>query len=208
MTAPSFERPLRAAAAVLTAVATLTFVVPASAQASGRAAAGLPANYRISPDDLIGVVVFQEQDLSTEARVAGDGSINLPLIGSITVRGLSTEQAASAIRRALADGYLVDPQVTVNIVSYSKRVFTVLGQVQSPGSFEIQENKPITLLDAIGMAGGFTSIANQKKVILKRRSGSSVQVLELNAKQLAKSGSSQGVEIREGDIITVPQSIF
>ena len=132
----------------------------------------------------------------------------MPLIGSVSLKGRTVDQAAAEITRLLADGYLVSPQVTVNVISYSKRTFTVLGQVSKPGTFVIPDNQTITLLDAVGMAGGFTRIAHQRKVTLKRRAGNSVKVFEVDAKQLAVSHGSHGVTIQEGDIINVPESPF
>jgi protein involved in polysaccharide export with SLBB domain len=165
-------------------------------------------NYRITANDLIGVKVFQELDLDTQARVDADGTISMPLVGSVLMKGQTVDQAAAQITRLLMDGYLVSPQVTVNVISYSKKTFTVLGQVTQPGTFDIPDNQTITLLDAVGMAGGFTRIANQRKVTLKRRTGGSVKVMEIDAKKLAVSNGSHGVIIHAGDIIKIEESLF
>ena len=165
-------------------------------------------NYRIAANDLVGVKVFQEADLSTQARVDADGTVSMPLVGSVLMKGKTVEQAAAEITRLLADGYLVSPQVTVSVISYSKKTFTVLGQVTKPGTFAIPDNQSITLLDAVGMAGGFTRIANQRKVTLKRRTGNAVKVMEIDAKKLAVSSGSHGVIINAGDIINIDESIF
>ena len=148
---------------------------PSEALGSVSAAAADPkagSHHRISADDLLEIRVFQEDDLSTRARVSQDGSILMPLIGKIPVKGKTVSTAASTITAKLRDGYLVNPQVTVNVISLAKRYFTVLGQVASPGQFELTSDRPTDLLAAVGRAGGFTRIANKKKVILKRRTSS------------------------------------
>jgi protein involved in polysaccharide export with SLBB domain len=188
---------------------TISSLIPfTSSAAESAAAVTVSPNYRLTANDMVQIKVFQENDLDAEARVAGDGTINMPLIGSIEVSGKTVEQAADVITRSLRDGYLVDPQVTVNILSYSKRMFTVLGEVQDPGRFEIPDNRDITLLDAIGMAGSYTGIANKKKIILKRRAGGREEIREFNGKDLARGSSAQAVIIQPGDVVTVPESIF
>ena len=190
---------------ILLAISSMTPLGSAGAESAG---SSVSANYRLTASDLVQIRVFQENELDTEARVAGDGTIHMPLIGTVTLSGQTVEQAAEAITRKLRDGYLVDPQVTVNILSFSKRMFTVLGEVQNPGRFEIPDNRDITLLDAIGMAGSYTGIANKKKIILKRRSGAGEVIKEFNGKDLARGGGTGAVIIHPGDVVTVPESIF
>jgi polysaccharide export outer membrane protein len=195
------------AAMTAAVAAAMLFASARPALAQGPAGAGAD-NYRIAANDLVGVNVFQELDLSTQARVDADGTITMPLIGTVSMKGRTVEQAAAEITRLLADGYLVSPQVTVNVITYAKKTFTVLGQVAKPGTFEIPDNQTVTLLDAVGMAGGFTRIAKQGKVYLKRHTGGSVKIFEYDAKGLAVSHGSQAVAIQEGDVITVPESLF
>jgi protein involved in polysaccharide export with SLBB domain len=187
---------------------TISSLTPLGSSGAESAGSSVSPNYRLTASDLVQIRVFQENELDTEARVAGDGSIHMPLIGTVTVSGQTVEQAAEAITRKLRDGYLVDPQVTVNILSFSKRMFTVLGEVQNPGRFEIPDNRDITLLDAIGMAGSYTGIANKKKIILKRRSGGGEVIKEFNGKDLARGSGTGAVIIQPGDVVTVPESIF
>ena len=71
----------------------------------------------------------------------------------------------------LAKDYLVNPHVNVNVTEYSKRRITILGQVQKPGSYDMPDREAVTLLQAIGMAGGYTRIADPSKITFKRRIG-------------------------------------
>ena len=166
------------------------------------------SNYVLSPNDLIDIRVFQEDDLASKVRISKDGSVTLPLIGSVSVGGKTPQDAARTIREMLAKDYLVNPQVNLTVVEYSKRRFTVLGQVNRPGAFDMPDRDFIGLLQAIGMAGGYTRIADPARITLKRTTNGKDSVMKLNAKTMASQGSSSGFEIQPGDVITVGESIF
>lgn len=165
-------------------------------------------DYRISPADILDVTVFQETDMKSSLRVSTEGTIALPLVGIVTVGGMTTQEAAQAIRAKLSKGYLINPQVSVTVMEFSKRRFTVLGQVQKPGSFDIPDQQEVTLLQAIGMAGGYTRIANPGKVTLMRRTAGKEDVIMLNAKRMADGSAASAVLVLPGDVITVAESRF
>lgn len=154
--------------------------------------------------DNVEIRVFREDDLTTRGQLSADGTISMPLVGVVRLEGLSTDQAANAIKRKLADGYLVKPEVSVSIEARIRKTVTVLGQVQRPGVFELPAHRQLTLVEAIGMAGGATRIANNRKINLKR-SGNQVQVVNLN--EITK-GQGHDIPLRDGDVITVPESLF
>jgi len=187
-------------------VATYSQTPPAKLMSEGLSKVPKP-NYVLAPNDLIDVKVFQEDDLATQVRVAKDGTITFPLIGVVHVGGKTSQQAASTIRDMLAKGYLVNPQVTVNVLEYFKYRLTVLGQVQKPGSYDFPDRDKLTLLEAIGMAGGYTRGANPRKVVIKRVLNGRETVYQLNAKEMA-DGSTRAFEVLPGDVITVAESIF
>lgn len=153
--------------------------------------------------DNVEIRVFREDDLTTRGQLSPDGSITMPLIGAVRIEGLTTDQAAAAIKNKLADGYLVKPEVNVSIEARIRKTVTVLGQAQRPGVFELPAHRRLTLVEAIGMAGGMTRIANARKVTLKR--GGQVQVL--NLKDIA-AGKGSDISLRDGDVITIPESLF
>lgn len=162
----------------------------------------------LSSNDLILVTVFQEDDLESKLRVANDGTVTFPLVGVVPVAGVTPQEAARRIAAKLADGYLRNPQVTLTVVEANKRRFTVLGQVQVPGAYEMPDRDNVTLLQAIGMAGGYTSIANPKKIVLKRITGDKETVYKIDAQEMAKGGGSSAFVIRPGDVISVGESWF
>lgn len=166
------------------------------------------SNYILAPSDLVEVKVYQEDDLETKVRVARDGTITFPLVGAVKVGGRSPQEAAESIRDRLARGYLINPQVTVNVLEYTKYRLTVLGQVQKPGSYDFPDRERLTLLEAIGLAGGYTRGANPSKVVIKRLVNGQETVFQVDAKTMASQGSAKGFEVQPGDVITVAESIF
>lgn len=162
----------------------------------------------LSPEDIIEVDVFQEPDLQTKVRISQSGTITFPLIGEIKIGGLSAEAAAQIIRAQLAKDYLVNPQVTLTVTEYSKRRFTVLGEVQKPGAYEMPDRDQLSLLQAIGTAGGFTRIANPTDIKIKRTVDGKDTIYKLNAKNIANGRDADAFIIQSGDIITVGESVF
>lgn len=177
-----------------------SLVSPLSAQSPG---AGRSAGI-IGKLDTVEIRVFREDELTTAGQLSADGTITMPLIGAVKMAGLTTDQAAAAITAKLKDGYLVRPQVSVSIEARVRRTITVLGQAQSPGVFELPVDRQLTVVEAIGMAGGATRIANIKKISLKRRGGA---VQMLNLKDIT-SGKTADPVLRDGDVLSIPESLF
>ena len=167
------------------------------------------ANYKLSANDLLDFRVFQEPELDGVIRVAGDGTAIFPLIGTVNVGGKTVTQATEEIKARYRDGYLVYPQISLTVRTYAQKLFTVLGQVQKPGSYDMKGSDEITLLQAIGMAGGYTKIANPSRVTVKRlEDGGSERLIKLDAKRMARGGDSSSFYIKPGDVITVAESLF
>jgi len=163
----------------------------------------------LMPGDLIDVKVFQEPDLESTLRIAQDGAIVFPLIGRVMVGGQSPLAAARLIQNLLDKDYLVNPQVTLLVTEYAVRSFTVLGEVQKPGTYDMPDREEVSLLEAIGMSGGYTRVANAGSVTVKRKIRDQETIYHLNAKKMAARGGASGTfDIEPGDVITVSESIF
>ncbi len=175
-----------------------------AAFSSGQTVEGGRASGVIGQRDTIEIRVFREDDLTTTGQLSGDGTISMPLIGSVKLAGLTTDSAAKAIEAKLKDGYLVKPQVSVTIEGRIRRTITVLGQAQNPGVFELPANRSLTVVEAIGMAGGATRIANTKKITLKRSGG---KVQTINLKDIT-SGKASDISLKDGDVLSIPESLF
>jgi polysaccharide export outer membrane protein len=195
-------RPLVRACQILLAAALLALGL-------GSAGAQEPTNYKLSANDLLDFRVFQEPELDGVIRVSGDGNAIFPLIGAVPVAGKTITEATELIKARYRDGYLVYPQVSLTVRTYAQKLFTVLGQVQKPGSYDMKGSEEITLLQAIGMAGGYTKIANPGNVTVKRRlEGGREQVIKVDAKRMARGQDSASFFIKPGDVITVAESLF
>jgi polysaccharide export outer membrane protein len=189
---------------------------PAAAPVPAPAAVAIPdqpdsvgsTDYRLVPNDVVQIKVFQEDDLDSMLRISKDGTITFPLIGSVVLGGKTPQEAALAIKAMLAKDYLVNPQVNVTVVEFAKRLFTVLGQVQRPGSYDLPDSNTLTLIQAIGMAGGYTRIADPSRITLKRTMDGKETLLHLNARKMAGGDTESEFTIDSGDIITVGESVF
>jgi protein involved in polysaccharide export with SLBB domain len=173
------------------------------------AAPGQPLKTRLLvPNDLIELKVYRQPDLDTKARVGEDGTVTLPLLGSVKIGGMSTEQARALVRDLLAKDYLVNPQVTLSVVEYARSVFTVMGEVQRPGSYDLPPEQGLNVLQAIAMAGGYTRLGAPGKVRIQRMEQGQRRTypVDTNATNLGEKGAM--FEILPGDMITVGEKVF
>src|SRR6266576_1392705 len=146
--------------------------------------------YVVGPNDLLLIKVYRQDDLESRVRIAADGTSKLPLLGTINLGGKTLEEATAHVRELLEKDYLVNPQVSVRILEYAKRRFTVLGQVQKPGTFEIPSEESDNLLEGIAKAGGFTRLANSAKVTVTRTVNRKKVTLVLDAKTMTDGSTS------------------
>src|SRR6476620_2809692 len=200
-TAPDSTSPRPAATLAPPVEMPRTSVAPVTAMPPAPAPLTAPNNYQLSANDQIAVEVFGEDDLRTAARLNSDGNVSLPLLGSVRLAGLTLSQAAARLTELYGRDYLVHPKVNVTLAGYAKRRFTVLGQVNRPGSYEMPEGSPggVDLLEAIAMAGGYTRIAAPERITIRR---SSDKVVKVDGKKLAR-GDGTNFRVEPGDTITV-----
>jgi polysaccharide biosynthesis/export protein len=193
--------------------ASLICLTSTSALRSAETAASLTPlselqTYVLSPNDMVELKVYQEDDLATKFRIAKDGTANLPLIGVVTLGGKTVEQGTRLVRDLFDKDYLVNPQITLTVVEYAKRRFTVLGQVQKPGSFEMPNEEDVTLLQAIAMAGGYTRLANPSKITVTRTGDGRKTTIAVDGRSLAKDENTKSFLIQPDDTITVAERLF
>ncbi len=171
----------------------LSLVLMGASMAASHSSGG-DKDYRIAPEDVLSVSVFDEPDLSVEeARVSVNGTISLPLIGPIHVAGMTTRQVAAKIRELLADGYLKNPRVGVSVVEY--RFVYVSGAVKQPGGYNYQDG--LTVQRAIVLAGGLDERASEDKITITHE-GDEDHPVRVDMNDL----------VRPGDVIHVGESFF
>jgi polysaccharide biosynthesis/export protein len=161
----------------------------------------LGKDYRVGPNDLIDIEVFEMDNLKRTVRVNAAGAISLPLIGQVPVAGLTSQEVEERIAARYSEKYLQNPQVSVFIKEFTSERITIEGAVAHPGIFPLAGQ--ITLLRALAIAGGFGSIANTSEVMLYR-------VNEKNERQVAvfdvekiRAGKSEDPVIKGDDLIVV-----
>jgi polysaccharide export outer membrane protein len=190
-------------------------LLPFSRAAEGRARssekssgeAPTKADYILQPQDVIKVQVFQEEDINKQAEalsLSQESSVTLPLIGTVSLKGRSVRQAEEFIRGLYDKDFIVNPQVSVTVVKYTERTVNVVGSVTNQGRIQFPQERGLTILDAISLAGGQTRLADMKHVKLTR--GSEVVIVDVDA--MMKSGGRDPVQLEPDDVIYVPERIL
>ena len=163
-------------------------------------------DYTITAGDLLTVTVFEAPELQTESRVTENGTIKLPLLDAITVKGLTEHKAEEKIANAYRADYLEDPHVSVKIKERHGGKITVAGAVQKPGVYDCFSQWRV--LDALALAGGLSEQAGQT-VQIRRSSLESKDenIFIIDLDPLINGGRADlNIEIQRGDSIFVPQA--
>ena len=177
--------------------------LPPTDTPASRVTAVKPDSYVIGVGDGLSVNVWKEPELSKQVPVRPDGVITLPLIGEIKAVGLTPNQLQEQITAALSK-VMSDPQVVVMVEAVNSLSFNIMGNVYKPGYYPL--GRPITVLDAIGLSGGFKDFAKQKKIyILRTGANGKQEKLKFNYKEVIKGRNmAQNIIIEPRDIIVVP----
>jgi polysaccharide export outer membrane protein len=173
--------------------ANLTATPAVAADEAAKAVRVIPA-YRLGADDKIRVITFGEDALSGEFMIGGSGKVSLPLVGEVAAAGLTIPEFQKEVETALKDGYLKDPHVSVEVLTY--RPFYILGEVQKPGEYPYSNG--LTVLNAVATANGFTYRANTKKVFIKRADSTTEEEYPLTST----------TPVAPGDTIRVAERFF
>ncbi len=169
-------------------VAVLLFAAPPAAFAQS----GATADYVLGAGDKLRIQVFGEEDLSGEFEIDGGGRLSFPLIGEVAAGGKTVRTLVADLQARLADGYLRDPRVSIEVINY--RPFTILGEVRNPGSYPYKNG--MSVYEAVGLAGGFTYRADEDEVEIKR------------GDQTGTYPADETTKIMPGDVIRVGERFF
>lgn len=179
--------------------------------------AGVAAtDYRIGPQDIVQIGVWEHPELTGRYTVASDGTLGFPLIGPIKAAGLTTAELQAEVAKLLLDGFIRNPQVTVSVAEYlSQRVF-VVGEVHKPGVVPLTGN--LTLVEALTRAGSLTETAGGELQVVRAAAGSlsigptlpgstgASVVLRASVQQLLRGQFATNAELADGDTIIVPRA--
>jgi polysaccharide export outer membrane protein len=117
-------------------------------------------------------------------------------------------QATTKIQQLYDRDYLVNPQINLVVEKFGARRFSVLGQVQRPGSFDYPQNEPVNLLEAIAMAGGYTRLGAPSKVSVRRMENGSAKIYKLDADQMSRDQKEKSFQVLPNDIVSVGERTF
>jgi polysaccharide export outer membrane protein len=179
---------------------------PAPDPGAARTSASLPAShagpeYRLGPEDVLHVSVWENKELTLDVIVRPDGKISLPLIQEVQAEGLTAAELSSVIHQKLK-AYLVEPQVSVIVTQVNAPRIFVIGNVAKPGPFPLRSD--MSILQALSLAGGFTQFASPRSIKLIRGAGSRQEVRKVNYYNLLDDGGEGNYLLKPGDTIVVP----
>jgi polysaccharide export outer membrane protein len=179
---------------------------PAAPPAAAATAAASEGDYLLAPRDQIAVQVYGQDDLTRTVRIDQEGNIVLPLIGSVTVGGLTIQAAQERIEAQLKNGgYLLNPKVTVAVAEFQGRQYAVMGGVNQPGTYTLKANQ-ISLMSAISEARGVRDTAEQTAYIVRARPRpDEAQPLRVDLSTMHQSGDTGRVMVEPGDVVYVPE---
>ena len=195
----------------------------AFAQAAARPAAPQPTakppaaqvvadtDYRVGPQDVLAVRIYGEEKLSGRIRIDNDGSFPFEYLGRVKAEGMTTAQIEAYLTKALGDGYLRNPQISVEVAEYRSQSVFVTGEVRSPNKYSLPGNS--TLMDVLTLAGSMTQNAGNWVQITHARHGAEVlgpaasadYDMRINLRDI-QTGKAQNIKMRDGDTIFVPKA--
>lgn len=161
-------------------------------------------DYQLGPGDVVRITVYDHPDLTADARISEAGSIQLPLLGDVVLRGRTTAEAADQLATQLDHGgFVKQPQVTIMVVQYRSQQISVLGYVSKPGKYPIEQAS--TVIDLLALAGGVTPIAGDTAILIRDGDAKHPRREIDLAALFDKADASQNPEVTNGDVIYVPR---
>jgi len=156
--------------------------------------------YRVGANDLLEITVFQVQELNRTVRVNSRGQITLPLIGMVSVAGLTATELEARIAAKLQENFLQDPQVSVFIKEFTSQRVTVEGQVQKAGIYPITGQT--TLLQALALSGGLTRLGDDNVSVFRLANDGKRQMTSYDLEDV-RTGKLLDPVLQNNDIVVV-----
>lgn len=158
--------------------------------------------YRIGPEDVVQVSVWNNEAMSRTAPIRPDGKISLPLLNDVQAAGLTPMELREQLMQRLAE-YMPHPEVAVVVTEVRSFKVTVIGQVPRADRYELKS--AATVMDVLAMAGGFTEFASRSRIVVLRASGDRTERIPFDYDKVRSGDPSQAnFRLRPGDIILVP----
>ena len=207
-TTPLFRQP-RVATAFAIAMSMLVATRPAAEEPVGSAADACRAEYVIGAEDVLDVAVWDNAAITRTVPVRPDGKISLPLLNDVHAAGLTPMQLRDTLLKGLSE-YMPSPAVSVLVREIHSFKVAVIGQVKSPGRYEIKDRA--TVLDLLAMAGGLTEFADRGRIVVVRQDQAAPRHIPFQYDRLISKSPARGAAgngqanfcVRPGDVIVVP----
>lgn len=160
-------------------------------------------DYVLGPEDVIELKVLQMNELNVTSRIAGDGSITLPFLGSVQVSGLSATELSDKIAKQLGDQFLQNPQVSVFVKEFNSQKVSIIGSVTTPGTYSL--TGPRTIIQMLAQAGGVRTDAGRGIFVFRQDSkGQSTRLGILRENLLVKGDPVWNIWLHAGDVVNIP----
>jgi polysaccharide export outer membrane protein len=161
-----------------------------------------PPDYVIGPEDVLGVIFWREPDMSGDVTVRPDGRITIPVVGEMQAVGRKPDVLQAEIAAA-ATKYISSVNVVVVVRAIHSRKVFVTGRVTNPGAYPLMQ--PLTVMQAIALAGGLTEFADSKGVLILRLENGRSRAIPFNYQDISRGKSlDQNVLLQPGDTVVVP----
>jgi polysaccharide export outer membrane protein len=159
-------------------------------------------SYRIGPEDVVQVSVWNNEAMSRTAPIRPDGKLSLPLLNDVQAAGLTPMELRDRLMQRLAE-YIPHPEVSVVVTEVRSFKVAIIGQVPKPDRFELRS--AATVMDVLAMAGGFTEFASRSRIVVIRSTGDSIERIPFDYEKIRNGDPSQpNFRLHPGDIILVP----
>jgi polysaccharide export outer membrane protein len=192
------------------------FCVSTVFAANGGSVSGAATDYIIGPQDVLEITVWDNKDLSGRVSVSLEGYITYQLVGKVRAAGLSAGEVANKITLLLADGYIVNPQVAVEVVEYKSQKVFIIGEAVKSGTYYL--TKETTIVEAISMAGGPTKDADREVIVVRPKMAAAGgapaspvdpgegEQIKADLRSALEGDLSQNIIVRSGDSIFIPKA--
>jgi len=157
--------------------------------------------YQIGPEDVLDISVWKNPELSRTVPVRPDGKVSLPLLNDFRAAGLTPSDLREQLVARLSE-FVPTPEVSVIVREVHSRKIAVVGAVKTAGRYELKS--PMTVLEAIALAQGFTDFAARDRIVVLRQSGGTTMRIPFNYRKIADGMEQENFFVRPGDIVVVP----
>jgi polysaccharide export outer membrane protein len=164
---------------------------------------GSAGDYKIAPSDVLEITIYGEEGLTrNQLVVRPDGKVSFPLVGDVEVGGLTTAQVKDIVEEKVRT-YIPEAVAAVSVMQLGSLQYYVVGKVAKPGMYNV--SKPLTVMQALALAGGMVTFAKEDKISILRNHGNETVRLPFNYEEIKKGKNlEQNILLERGDVVVVP----